>query len=72
MTYRDMQRRLATLEAALTPEIVGISDTREDGTGALVGTCGTEEVPAVDVWKARYPGSLLITIEYESDGGGGR
>ena len=65
MTYRDMQRRLAALETAATSQIVGFWDTREDGAGVLVRTCGTDEVLTVDAWQARYPGGLLVTIGYE-------
>ena len=67
MTYQRMQRRLAALEAASTSQIVGFWDTREDGTGALVRTSGTDEVLTVDAWQARYPGGLLVTIEYEPE-----
>ena len=65
----SLERRLAALDAASTPEIVGIWDTWDAGTGALVTTSGTDEVLPIDAWQARYPEGLLVTIEYESDGG---
>jgi hypothetical protein len=68
MTYREMQRRLAALEAASTPEIVGFWDIREAGTAALVKTDGTDEALPVAAWKARYPAGLLVKIEYEAQG----
>ncbi len=66
----SLRQRLAALEAASNPQIVGFWDTHEDGTGVLVTTSGTGEVLPVDVWRECYPHGLLVTIEYEADSGG--
>ena len=67
MSHRTLQQRLAALEAASSPQVVGSWDIRDAGTAALVETSGTDEALPVDLWKQRYPGGLLVTIEYESE-----